>query len=214
MGPGARGADGHPGLRGLRLLDAHLERVLHPDRYFIQIECALVYTEADGAAHDVAPGGDPRRVAPLLAIVRGEGRADLQAGDGTLDGGAGGVDVAADRRRTGSPSSAAADTRARGSFSDVHVLVGPSPAGALVSALSRDEDGQVTVAAAVRMVTTITARRLQSRWGRRVAYVPVFLHASSALLGGGAPRRQAGWTSSMTSTPPTSASQYLPELRK
>lgn len=55
------------------------------------------------------------------------------------------------------------------------------PGGRFVT-ISRDEDGEVTVAAVVRMVTTITARRIQSRWGRRVAYVPVFLHASSALL--------------------------------
>ncbi len=55
------------------------------------------------------------------------------------------------------------------------------PGGRFVT-ISRDEDGEVTVGAILRLVTTITARRIQSKWGRRVVYLPVFLRSSSALL--------------------------------
>lgn len=48
--------------------------------------------------------------------------------------------------------------------------------------ISRDEDGKVTPRAALSMITRITARRARSRWGARIDYIPVFLHASHSLL--------------------------------
>lgn len=55
------------------------------------------------------------------------------------------------------------------------------PGGKFVT-ISRDEDGKVTPAAAIRLLTTITMRRLRGNFGTRVKYVPVFLDASSSLL--------------------------------
>lgn len=48
--------------------------------------------------------------------------------------------------------------------------------------ISRDEDDRVTVGAALRLGTTILARKVKSLVGRRIAYVPVFLDASRELL--------------------------------
>ena len=40
----------------------------------------------------------------------------------------------------------------------------------------------MTVGSAVKMIGTILSRQLRSRWGRRIAYIPVFLKASHQLL--------------------------------
>ena len=56
------------------------------------------------------------------------------------------------------------------------------PRGRFVT-ISRDEDGVVTVPSALRLVSTITARRLRARLGSAPEYEAVFLDASSALLG-------------------------------
>ncbi len=59
-----------------------------------------------------------------------------------------------------------------------HVL---RPGGRFVT-IARDEDGVVTPASAVRLLTTITARRVRGAGTRGTKYVPVFLKASGALL--------------------------------
>ncbi|WP_038512418.1 NAD(P)-dependent alcohol dehydrogenase [Amycolatopsis japonica] len=48
--------------------------------------------------------------------------------------------------------------------------------------ISRDEDGVVTPAAIVRLLTTITVRRIQGAGKRGIKYIPVFLKASRSLL--------------------------------
>lgn len=55
------------------------------------------------------------------------------------------------------------------------------PGGRFVT-ISRDEDGVVTVPSMLTMVATILGRRLGSLRGDRIAYLPVFLHASHTLL--------------------------------
>ncbi|MFJ6723651.1 NAD(P)-dependent alcohol dehydrogenase [Streptomyces sp. NPDC091281] len=55
------------------------------------------------------------------------------------------------------------------------------PGGRFVT-IARDEDGEVTVASAARLVTTITARRLRGAGTRGTKYVPVFLKSSAPLL--------------------------------
>lgn len=56
-----------------------------------------------------------------------------------------------------------------------------APGGRFVT-ISRDEDGEVTLIAAARLVRGVVLRKVMSRFGRRIRYIPVFLHASHALL--------------------------------
>lgn len=55
------------------------------------------------------------------------------------------------------------------------------PGGRFVT-ISRDEDGVVTPAAIVRLLSTITARRIRGSGASGIKYVPVFLKASRPLL--------------------------------
>ncbi|MDH6523067.1 NADPH:quinone reductase-like Zn-dependent oxidoreductase [Streptomyces sp. SAI-135] len=55
------------------------------------------------------------------------------------------------------------------------------PGGRFVT-IARDEDGVVTPTSAVRLASTITARRLRGVGPRGTKYIPVFLKASGALL--------------------------------
>lgn len=48
--------------------------------------------------------------------------------------------------------------------------------------ISRDEDDRVTVASALKLTSTILGRRMRSLFGRRIAYIPVFLDASHVIL--------------------------------
>ncbi|MFC4852970.1 NAD(P)-dependent alcohol dehydrogenase [Actinophytocola glycyrrhizae] len=55
------------------------------------------------------------------------------------------------------------------------------PGGRFVT-ISRDEDGVVTPAAIVRLLTTITSRRIRGAGKRGIKYLPVFLKAAHPLL--------------------------------
>jgi len=56
-----------------------------------------------------------------------------------------------------------------------------TPGGKFVT-IARDEDGKVTVVSALAMIRAILGRQLGSRFGDRIAYIPVFLDASHRLL--------------------------------
>lgn len=56
-----------------------------------------------------------------------------------------------------------------------------APGGRFVT-ISRDEDGRITLGSALRLASGIAARRARSRFGRKIAYIPVFLDANHELL--------------------------------